>query len=541
MRRSLFYIIMAIALLAGSIPALGMDQKPGSAVSLKTKGDACYAAGRFSDALEYYTAGMKKAKDDGDDGIYYACLGNIGNIYGGMDDYKRALHYYLKGYDASEKSRNVDMQWRFVTNIVAVYSLMGDARNAKAFFNKQSNIAIKDQTMRRYYFLNNQALVAQAENNAQVAEYYFRQALRFAEERDMPTPYKLSLMVHLGGIQMKAGRTAQAVRFFREAQDSANSAGPHEQLVNIYKCLSDAYKKLGAKDSAQRYRSLYLSLSDSVFNMSQFNMANSKLFEYENEENAKLINTLTSRNYIQLVVIILFLILAAALTLLYMALRHKNRNLLEAQRLLVSKNEAIMKSNAKSKRLLEQYLSMAEAPSNSPRGEEPEVSSAGCGQGLSASVAGVKPEVNVDGEEQGKSQPQSSSTVVAKGGFGLALLDDVQKNKLLNSIITVMEDAEIISKSDFNLNTLAGMVGSNTKYVSWVINDTYNKNFRSLLNEYRISEACKRLSDKEHYGNMTIQAISESVGFNSAASFIQAFKRTNGMTPSLYQRLRNKD
>lgn len=69
-----------------------------------------------------------------------------------------------------------------------------------------------------------------------------------------------------------------------------------------------------------------------------------------------------------------------------------------------------------------------------------------------------------------------------------------------------------------------------------MINDTYGKNFKTLLNECRIKEACRRLLDTEHYGNMTIQAIYEEVGYSNNVSFIRAFKRVNGMTPSEYQR-----
>lgn len=83
---------------------------------------------------------------------------------------------------------------------------------------------------------------------------------------------------------------------------------------------------------------------------------------------------------------------------------------------------------------------------------------------------------------------------------------------------------------------LAEAVGSNTKYVSQVINEYYNKNFKTLLNEYRLREATRRLNDQEHYGNMTIQAIYEEVGYSNAVSFIRAFKRMYGITPSEYQK-----
>lgn len=120
--------------MTAALPALGGDKMPGGAVELKVKGDACYNAGRFSEALDYYTRGLDKAKSENEDNLYYACIGNIGNIYATMGDYKRALHYYIKGYEASETKGNREMQWRFATNIVAAYCMMGDVANARVFF-----------------------------------------------------------------------------------------------------------------------------------------------------------------------------------------------------------------------------------------------------------------------------------------------------------------------------------------------------------------------------------------------------------------------
>ena len=56
-----------------------------------------------------------------------------------------------------------------------------------------------------------------------------------------------------------------------------------------------------------------------------------------------------------------------------------------------------------------------------------------------------------------------------------------------------------------------------------IINQKYGKNFRMLLNERRVEWACQKIDDVEHYGNKTIQSISEEVGYNSSTSFIEAF------------------
>ena len=100
-----------------------------------------------------------------------------------------------------------------------------------------------------------------------------------------------------------------------------------------------------------------------------------------------------------------------------------------------------------------------------------------------------------------------------------------------------MEDPEKFCDSDFSLERLATLVGSNSRYVSQIINETYNKNFRSFLNEYRVKEASIRLDDKEKYGNYTMKAIGESLGYKSQANFIESFRKITGVTPSIYLKL----
>ncbi|MBQ9667602.1 MAG: helix-turn-helix domain-containing protein [Prevotella sp.] len=111
-----------------------------------------------------------------------------------------------------------------------------------------------------------------------------------------------------------------------------------------------------------------------------------------------------------------------------------------------------------------------------------------------------------------------------------------QNHDLQSRIIEALDDPAVISNPDFSMQMLAESVGSNVKYVSQIINDTYGKTFKTLLNERRIQEACRRLTDAEHYGHLTIQAIYEEVGYTNAASFIRSFRKVNGMTPSEYQK-----
>jgi AraC-like DNA-binding protein len=119
-------------------------------------------------------------------------------------------------------------------------------------------------------------------------------------------------------------------------------------------------------------------------------------------------------------------------------------------------------------------------------------------------------------------------------------LSDDDKQQLLASILEVMDTNDEIFSPDFSLERLAMLSGSKYKYVSQVINEHYQQNFNNFLNSYRIKEACKRMGDIEHYGNYTIEAISESVGFKSRSTFVSSFKRITGLTPSQYQRMARK-
>ena len=115
------------------------------------------------------------------------------------------------------------------------------------------------------------------------------------------------------------------------------------------------------------------------------------------------------------------------------------------------------------------------------------------------------------------------------------------KEELLYKIITVMENIEEICSPTFSSDRLSQLTGTNYRYVSQVINEKYGCNFNGLLNQFRIKEACRRLSDIEQYGCYTTEAISESVGFKSRTTFINSFKKVTGLTPSQYQKIALKE
>lgn len=116
-------------------------------------------------------------------------------------------------------------------------------------------------------------------------------------------------------------------------------------------------------------------------------------------------------------------------------------------------------------------------------------------------------------------------------------MDEGEQSDLLHRIFYVLETSEEIYDNDFSLERLAELVEArSSKYVSQVLNEHYHQSFTSVVNDYRIREACRRINDREHYGHLTVEGIAQSVGFKSYPNFVNNFKKFTGLTPSAYRK-----
>lgn len=133
-------------------------------------------------------------------------------------------------------------------------------------------------------------------------------------------------------------------------------------------------------------------------------------------------------------------------------------------------------------------------------------------------------------------EPESPDDDGGKTPDRLTLADSL-RDRLSGELLALLEEEDLVFNPDLNINILALRLNTNTKYVTEVIHGLGGQNFRSFINEHRVREACRRLSDKDNYGNLTIAAIAAEVGFNSHNSFISAFRKVAGMTPAQYRAL----
>ena len=108
-------------------------------------------------------------------------------------------------------------------------------------------------------------------------------------------------------------------------------------------------------------------------------------------------------------------------------------------------------------------------------------------------------------------------------------------DELYDRILNIIIIEKRYRNKDFSAKELAAELGTNTRYISAVINSRFNTNFSCLVNEYRIKEAQHKLTDKR-YQEMTIEEIGKQVGFANRQSFYASFYRVVGETPNNYRR-----
>ena len=109
------------------------------------------------------------------------------------------------------------------------------------------------------------------------------------------------------------------------------------------------------------------------------------------------------------------------------------------------------------------------------------------------------------------------------------LMDEMQE-KILNIIVMQKKYRD----KDYSAKRLAEDLGTNTRYISAVVNVRFHMNYTSFVNKYRIDEAMSILVDKR-YQDLRMEEVSDMVGFANRQSFYASFFKIMGITPREYR------
>ena len=115
--------------------------------------------------------------------------------------------------------------------------------------------------------------------------------------------------------------------------------------------------------------------------------------------------------------------------------------------------------------------------------------------------------------------------------------NNVSKEDLavMSRIFSVVVGQKLYTSPGFNLEILSEHVGINRKYLSKAINSATGKNFNTYINEYRVKEAIRLLSDPANK-LLPVDDIGKQVGFSNRNSFYESFRKMTGISPSQFKK-----
>ena len=337
--------------------------------------------------------------------------------------------------------------------------------------------------------LHNLGWVYEKQMKYDSALYYYNNSLDIS--RRLKYQYGISnTLCNMGYIQTKLANLSLAEKTLDEALVIAVNSNIMELQEKAYKNLYELFQKKGDYKLANEYQDKYHQTTDSLYNLKSSNQLAYWQTRYETEKKEMENLALRKDNEIQQINItrknnqVLLLIIASATLLVFVVIilvmyRQKDR----AYRNIVRKNLEIVKTESV---IQEKY-------------------------------------------EDGNLFPYIPQHVYKDES-----IINPEKEILIKKLNKFMVKEKPYLFSNISLDEICKNINTNRSYLSNLINEIYQMNFNAFINEFRIREARRFLSDKK-YNHFSIEGIGEMVGFSSKSTFFKNFKKLIGVTPSYYR------
>lgn len=142
----------------------------------------------------------------------------------------------------------------------------------------------------------------------------------------------------------------------------------------------------------------------------------------------------------------------------------------------------------------------------------------------------------------GNQQPAGNTVFGPKNEVAAETLSEKNKStgisdEVIAQILNNLNDFEKNNgflDASISIITLSQEFGTNSKYLSKIINIYKEKPFIQYVNDLRIDYAVRHLQEDKKARKFTLQALSNEYGFNNAESFSTAFFKKTGLKPSYF-------
>ena len=112
------------------------------------------------------------------------------------------------------------------------------------------------------------------------------------------------------------------------------------------------------------------------------------------------------------------------------------------------------------------------------------------------------------------------------------LAKEIGMSGIYNKVKYCLDKEKVFLNPKLSLAKFSIIVGTNTSYLSGVVNGCFSCNLKTLVNRYRIEYAKELLVSQK----CNLHEIPRLCGFSSRSAFYAAFQRLEGKSPMAYLR-----
>lgn len=480
--RALFYYYACAGKYSSGLPD---EEKHAIADALNNAGyinifEKCDYTKSYEDLLKAYEV----ANESGYEEVKPYIALNIGNVYYDFSDFNTAFGYYIKSYRDAIGIADYSLAQISLLNMAIIAFEHDLASNISELRSFKLSPEVKNPLVSEVL----DAVFDATDGNADSAIEHINKAEKHIRLATEPGRMSYSLSKVKAKILAQTGKYEEAIGII-DSIDVPNEDDRLEMLA----MLSEYYALSGEKSLSAEYRLRFLEMKDTVQSAQKIKTIQAMRGSSEKREMADRIAELTQKHRFVIIVSVIVSVFLVITLILIVFLYISRRKIKESHR--------------------ELYLRTLATLDDSPT------------------------PVNIDEhtEQDNDTHPKAESSINEDINYSiLPEIPDEQMTHLAKRIKEIMETSTEIYSPDFSLTKLAQKLDTTTRAVSRSINTVYGVNYSSYLAAYRVREACRRLSDPKVYGHITIQAISEDLGFKSRSNFIAHFKAQTGLTPSEY-------
>lgn len=417
----------------------------------------------------------------------------LGALHFDQQEYNKSIDCFqvaIEKYSLLKVMSNVAVNYE---RIGTAYIKKGEYDNAEEYLLKSIN---KFDEMGMYtnamYALNNLGLVYENKRNYAKALKCYNDVLEYNQETNIHN-INTDALINIGKIYNQKKNYTQAEFYFNKSYKSQIKS-EQKDFTNYYTCMMYLNANKKSWKNAYSWATKLQIHSDSLFNIEKFEASEELHTKYETKkkelqlEKMRIEKEKDKLTILKTKIIIVSLSLILLLILLFSYfLRKQYLSKIESYKELAKKSQKIAEIN-KTKR--QQILSND----------------------------------NIPNITQSRIEDNSEKLIIPA--------DVIRKIK---SNLEELIASKFYTDVELSLNKAAEMLDTNARYLSQFINDSFDSNFPTFINQLRIEEAQRLLKDP-NYNKLTIEVIGQEAGFKSKSAFNSAFKKETGVTPSFYKK-----